>query len=65
MMPRLSWLPARALWNSTTVGLASASFCRIVSAESNAFSASAGFPVVAQHGADVGVRSRQLSLVNR
>ena len=41
----LLWLPARSLWNSVTVGLASASFCRIASADSNAFNASAGFPV--------------------
>ena len=33
-MPMLLWLPARSLWNSVTAGLASASFCRIASADS-------------------------------
>ena len=45
-----------------TVGLASASFCRIASADSWAFSASAGLPVVAQQVADVVVADRQVAL---
>ena len=39
------WLPASSLWNSMTVGLASASFCQIANADLKAFTASAGLPV--------------------
>ena len=48
----LLWLPARSLWNSVTAGLASASFCRIASADSYDSSASAGLPVFGQQVAD-------------
>ena len=41
----LLWLAARSVWNSVTVGLASASFWRIASARSYDRSASAGWPV--------------------
>ena len=61
-LPMLSWLPARSLWNSVTVGLASASFRRIASAASYGLQRLGRLAGLVEQDADVVVARRQVAL---
>ena len=58
----LLWLPARSLWNSVTVGLASASFCRIARRRLVRRQRLGRLAGVDQQDADVVVAVRQVAL---